>query len=74
MKLALLDSPSYREQMYTLYLYCKYQHETDFGVKYERDNDYTGDTRADCYSQARKDGWILHVDGTSTCPECRRLK
>lgn len=38
-----------------------------------RDN-FTGYSKQDCRKSARSAGWILHQDGTASCPLCSGKK
>jgi hypothetical protein len=70
MKLTLRKSPIYCPGAYDLHLYCKYEnpaHRFD-----EFPHEYSGDfqTYGEAAKAARSVGWILHRDGTATCPKC----
>ena len=56
---------------YVLHVYCD-----DPGHTLWRDGfpewEYTGETRAECRRQAKRDGWKYRKDGTTICPACAR--
>ena len=58
---------------YSLDLYCKWNNPrhawNPCGTQYE---DFYGEHGGDVRSQARRVGWILHRDGTATCPKCAK--
>lgn len=66
----LHDQPMYHAGGYVLHLYCKYEHPEELQdtlfAEYctEGKNAYS-----DARNLARKDGWILHKDGSCTCPK-----
>jgi len=53
---------------YTLDLYCDQENENheynEFPQKYYHEQGSV------CRARARKAGWVLHKDGTATCPKC----
>jgi hypothetical protein len=54
---------------YDLNLYCDVCRPTGGGLPMA---EYTGYDRAECYRDARKDGWIIsNRKQTCTCPDCR---
>lgn len=69
-----LANPEYCPGAYVLHLYCKYEN-PDHGFQefpHESDQVYS---QGAAHRQAREAGWILHRDGTGTCPKCaKRLK
>ena len=66
----LLDNPNYMAAGYALHLYCKYR--SDSHVFAEFPHEYTGELGSKCRTSARRAGWILHKDGTATCPKCAK--
>lgn len=53
---------------YTLQLYCKYDNiNHSYG---EFPHEFVGHRREMCMRIARSRGWIIHKDGTTTCPKC----
>jgi hypothetical protein len=57
---------------YTLDAYCKYRathHKWTPQYPSYGESAY-GQTYGECSSDLRKAGWILHRDGTATCPKC----
>lgn len=58
---------------YTLDLYC--DHVNDIHAFDGFPHQFTGETFAQCASQARRRGWKLHYKlRTATCPICSRVK
>lgn len=55
---------------YVLHLYCKYEN-PDHAFD-EFPHEYNHELGSVCRSDARKAGWILHRDGTATCPKCAK--
>lgn len=65
----LRKEPLKRAEGYTIDTYCKYKDGT-VDHDYGGGATFFGHDKATAYSAARKRGWILHQDGTSTCPSC----
>lgn len=68
-----LARPEYCPGGYSLHLYCKYendQHEFEEFPHEITDRETGPKSRA----AARKMGWILHRDGTGTCPKCAKTE
>jgi len=66
----LQEEPNHCPGGYVLHFYCRYfssEHRLQ-----EFPQEYPGETRGECVSQARKDGWIFHKDNTGTCPKCAK--
>lgn len=67
------ESPEYCPGAYVMHFYCKYKNEdhrhTDQwpGLMEEADQ---VETRGEAVRQMREAGWIVHRDGTATCPLC----
>jgi hypothetical protein len=55
---------------YVIEIYCDEQPCAGRGAKHTLMVEYTGVDGRDCTHQARRDGWVLHRDGTCTCPQC----
>lgn len=53
---------------YTLELYC--DNEKGVHAYNEFPHAFLHEFGSECRSTARKNGWILHLDGTATCPKC----
>ena len=53
---------------YTLDLYC--DHKNKDHEYNEFPHTYYEQLGSLCRKNARRDGWILHKDGTATCPKC----
>lgn len=70
MKLQPLPNPNYYASGYTLDLYCKWLNEDH--VYAEFPHQYTGEHGPKVFGAARKRGWIIHKDGTATCPKCAK--
>ena len=66
-----LDHPNFCPGVYDLDLYCKYENpdhrfdEFPHGI-------VECQTRRAAEALARRRGWIMHTDGTATCPKCAR--
>lgn len=55
---------------YSLDLYCDQdKHPPAIGTYMET---FTGETFGQCARDARRKGWVIHKDQTSTCPFCNR--
>ena len=70
----LLANPIKGPGGYSLHLYCKYENSMhafdEFPHEYEQWQTYQQAAK-----QAKAGGWMLHRDGTATCPKCvERLK
>ena len=63
-----LDSPG----CYSLDMYCKWEN-PKHGWYYKRfPVVYIDELGSKCRQQARYDGWILHRDGSASCPLCAK--
>ena len=71
MTIALKTHPEHCPGAYVLHLYCKYDNdEHDFE---EFPHDPTDvQSGAQARAVAKSWGWILHRDGTATCPKCAK--
>lgn len=68
--------------IYNLALYCKHTDSNCWECKNEKFEtgggcprfpiEYIHEFGSVCRTDARKDGWILHRDGTATCPHCKK--
>ncbi|MGE8129072.1 hypothetical protein ACQKQD_19025 [Methylobacterium sp. NPDC080182] len=68
-KIVLKDHPEYCPGAYDLHLYCKYENPEHAWNEFPWEIcDF--ETGAASRNAARKSGWILHRDGTATCPKC----
>ena len=64
-----LEEPEYCPGGYSLHLYCKYANPSHRYNEFPweiTDQETLGRSR----SAARRWGWIIHRDGTATCPKC----
>lgn len=65
--------PTYLASGYTLVLYCKYKHRYPHVFRQE----FFADGKRS-YSEARRrandTGWVIHRDGTATCPSCNKSR
>jgi len=70
----LLPNPEKCPGAYDLHLYCKYENPDHRFREFPWEiTEY--ETYGAAASAARKSGWILHREGTATCPKCAaRLK
>lgn len=67
--LKLLADPIVRPGSYSLHLYCRYKNPAhEYGEFPHEIDQFQKEATAERY--ARRRGWILHRDGTSTCPKC----
>lgn len=55
---------------YSLHLYCDQENPAHGFTQFP--HQYTGETRAECVKQARKEGWVFHRDGKHSCPQCTK--
>ena len=67
----LLDDPLYCPGAYSFDAYCKY--ENDEHEWSEFPHSFIAETGGQARSQAKRKGWLIHRDGTATCPKCARL-
>lgn len=66
----LLDEPIHRVGGYSLHLYCKYESDDHHFDEFPHElYDYL---KKDVDASVRRRGWIMHRDGTSTCPKCAK--
>lgn len=66
--------PEYCPGAYVLHLYCKYENPDHRFNEFPHESDQVY-SQGEAHRQARDAGWILHRDGTGTCPKCAaRLK
>jgi len=63
-----LDDPTICPSCYSLDLYC--DHEFDEHKFNEFPHCFLGETYGQCSSAARRQGWLVHRNGTATCPKC----
>lgn len=67
---SLIGHPMEWVGCYSLDLYCKYNASChEYG---EFPHNYTGQFGGKCRARAARAGWILHKDGTTTCPKCAK--
>jgi hypothetical protein len=62
---------------YSLDLYCDNEKSCKLRKKYSwasSTDQYIGETRQQCYDQARKDGWRLSRDRKAYCPLCEGVR
>lgn len=67
----LRDDPLPVVEGWAMDLYCRYT----VGVGHDIDThgvSIGGNDRADARRQAKNMGWVLHRDGTATCPRCAK--
>lgn len=71
-RLSKLDAPEICPGSYSFHAYCRYDNpDHDFN---EFPHEPIGaQTRGEAVAQLRSIGWILHRDGTATCPKCAAL-
>lgn len=63
-----VGNPTICPSCYSLDLYCDHWFNGhDFK---EFPHCYMGETYGQCATKARKSGWLLHRNGTATCPKC----
>ena len=56
---------------YTVHLYCDHP-QADWKCGH---GEYTGHNEAQCFKQARKDGWVIRLtDRTARCPRHAKLQ
>jgi len=63
-----LEDPWTLAGCYSLHLYCDHEnpeHQWD-----EFPHEYTHEQGSTCRKLARENGWVIHRDGTATCPKC----
>ena len=70
--LRLLGSPEYCPGGYCLHLYCKYENPAHRFDEFPWEIAQV-ETGAEARRGARAFGWVLHRDGTATCPKCAAL-
>lgn len=68
----LLERPEFRVGCYDLHLYCRYKNSEHGSREFPHEYNQGHETGASARREARQNGWILHKDGTSTCPKCAR--
>jgi hypothetical protein len=56
---------------YDLHLYCRYENEAHAFDEFPWQIG-THQTYAEAARWARDQGWVLHRDGTATCPKCAK--
>ncbi len=69
------ENPEYCPGAYVMHFYCKYQnrahrHTAAYPGLFEESDQC--ETRGQALKQSRDAGWIIHRDGTATCPLCAR--
>lgn len=74
MSVTLLEFTITRAGGYSLHVYCKYANDLHAWNPHHPSlfQQFEGQTESECNRSARRRGWILHKDGTSTCPMCAR--
>lgn len=74
MKLKRVADPMICPGSYEMDLYCDHYAGCYDEVHGYRPfpHQYHGETRGDVARQARRRGWVLHKDGTATCPKCSK--
>jgi hypothetical protein len=66
-----LKSPNTCPGAYELHLYCKYKNpDHDFDEFPHIPSQCQ--TRGEAVGAMRRIGWVLHRDGTATCPKCNK--
>lgn len=70
-KPVLLDQPEWCPGAYSLHLYCKYENPAHSYGEFPHEP-HGCQTYGQAARRARRWGWILHRDGTATCPKCAR--
>lgn len=67
----LLEHPNACPGSYDLHLYCRYENdEHKYGEFPWEIGEFQTYGKAAAY--ARRRGWVLHQDGTATCPKCAK--
>lgn len=67
----LKPSPEKCPGAYSLDMYCKYDNPDHEFAEFPHEF-YAPERGADARRAARDRGWIIHHDGTGTCPKCVR--
>lgn len=67
----LLSQPNHCPGCYVLDLYCKYENPDHEYQEFPHFPDGCH-TYGEAARKARKWGWVLHRDGTATCPKCAK--
>lgn len=65
----LREAPLKRAEGYTMDLYCRYTGDYAHDTKTHGAVFY-GRSQSEVHRDARAAGWILHRDGTASCPAC----
>ena len=71
MAIELLERPELCPGAYSLHLYCKYKNPAHEVNEFPHEPTQC-QTRGEAVTMARGWGWLLHRDGTATCPKCSR--
>lgn len=59
---------------YALDLYCKWNNPAhEWNPVQTRHDEFYAEHGSTCRSEARRIGWIMHRDGTATCPQCAKI-
>lgn len=64
------DLPLHPVGGYNLHLYCRYLNPDHGDLEC---NEFFGDSKADAYKRARRNGWVFNRDGYVTCPVCAKV-
>jgi hypothetical protein len=72
-KLKPLKMPEYCPGCYSLHLYCKWENDDHLLREFPHEFGEGCETGGQARNQARRLGWILHNDGTGTCPKCAKM-
>jgi hypothetical protein len=67
----LLERPEYCPAAYSLHAYCKYENASHGFNEFPHEPEGC-ETYGEALSALRSYGWIMHRDGTATCPKCAR--
>lgn len=67
-----LERPEHCPGCYSLHMYCKYENPAHVWNEFPHEFGEGCETGGEARAIARRCGWILHRDGTATCPKCVR--
>lgn len=70
-KLPLLNDPMPVVGGYSVHIYCKWDNPDAHFLPMGR-GEFDGETYGECIAAARRKGWVIHRDQTSTCPNCAK--
>lgn len=70
MALKLLEHPNPCPSGYSLHMYCKYENPAHRFNEFP--HEFVDEEPARVRKAMRRSGWILHRDGTGTCPKCAK--